>query len=408
MKLNITSILIIITFFSATYAQKNEPGFGIKFGGFLKTDIIYDSRQNVTLREGHFSLYPENEFIDKKGEDINAKANFNILSIQSRLTGNIYGPDAFGAKSSGVLEAEFFGTADGDVNGFRLRHAFGKLDWENASLLIGQTWHPMFVPEMFPAVISFNTGAPFQPFSRNPQVRFSYRSNAFKLILAALSQRDFQSYGPAGLSSAYLRNSVIPNLNAQFQFSGDGLFAGAGVDYKTLTPRLVTPFGYKTDASVSAVSVMGYTKIEIQPLIIKLQGIYGANLADHIQLGGYAVKEINPVDSSESYTHLKNLSIWGEILTGKQIEYGLFVGYTKALGADDNIVGKYYGRGTNIDHIFRVAPRIQFNSEKNRIGIEIEYTSAGYGTANSLNKGKVENVKNISNLRVLTAYYHFF
>ena len=65
--------------------------------------------------------------------DINAKSGFNILSIQSRLTGKITGPDAFGAKTSGQLEGEFFGTADSDVNGFRLRHAFVKLDWENTS-----------------------------------------------------------------------------------------------------------------------------------------------------------------------------------------------------------------------------------------------------------------------------------
>jgi hypothetical protein len=91
-----------------------------------------------------------------------------------------------------------------------------------------------------------------------------------------------------------------------------------------------------------------------------------------------------------------------------EVEYGIFFGYSKTLGADDNITGNYYGRGTNIDNLMRISPRIQFNSGKNRVGIELEYTTAAYGTPNNSNKGKVENTKNISNLRILTAFYYFF
>jgi len=165
----------IIFFVTQTKAQ-DKPSFGISFSGFVKSDIIYDSRQTVALREGHFLLYPAPESLDKNNDDINAKSNFNILSIQTCLTSKITAPDAFGAKTSGQFEGEFFGNTDGDINGFRLRHAFVKLDWTNLSLLVGQTWHPMFITEMFPAVVSFNTGAPFQPFSRNPQIRLTYSS----------------------------------------------------------------------------------------------------------------------------------------------------------------------------------------------------------------------------------------
>ena len=94
-----------------------------------------------------------------------------MLSVQTRLVGKITGPDAFGAKTSGYIEAEFFGTSDADVNGFRLRHAYVKLNWTTTELLIGQFWHPMFITESFPEVVSFNTGAPFQPFNRSPQIR---------------------------------------------------------------------------------------------------------------------------------------------------------------------------------------------------------------------------------------------
>lgn len=399
---------MIFILYSSVKSQQEKPSFGISFSGFVKTDIMYDSRQTTAIREGHFLLYPAAELMDKNNEDINAKSSFNILSIQTRLNGKITAPDAFGAKTSGQIEAEFFGTSDGDINGFRLRHAFVKLDWANTSLLVGQTWHPMFVTEMYPGVVSFNTGVPFQPFSRNPQIRITQSFDNVKLIFAAMAQRDFQSNGPTGFSSSYLRNSIIPNLHAQIQYSNNGNLAGAGIDYKILTPRLVTTKNVKTDASISSFSALGFLKLNLDPVTLKLQGIYGQNIPDLMQIGGYAVKSYDAVTGVEAYTALSNFTVWGEISTGKQTEYAVFFGYSKALGASDNITGAYYGRATDIENIFRISPRIQFNSEKTRISTEVEYTSAGYGTPNSLNKGKIENVKAVSNLRLLVAFYYFF
>jgi len=168
-------LLLFLLFIGSIFAQeKSENSFGIKLKGYVKTDIIYDSRQTVAVREGHLLLYPAGENLDQNGKDINDVANFNMLAVQTRLMGVISAPDIFGAKTTGIIEAAFFGHSDADVNGFRLRHAFLKLAWENSSLLVGQYWHPMFVTEVFPGTISFNTGMPFQPFSRNPQIKYTY------------------------------------------------------------------------------------------------------------------------------------------------------------------------------------------------------------------------------------------
>lgn len=393
---------------SIFFPQTEKQAFGISFSGFVKTDLMFDTRQTVSIREGHFLLYPQNQNIDTKGNDVNAKSSFNILSIQTRLNGKITGPDAFDAKTSGVIEGEFFGTADSDVNGFRLRHAYIKMDWEKLSLLVGQTWHPMFITEMFPGVVSFNTGVPFQPFSRNPQVKLTYSQDNFKFIAVAASQRDFTSNGPDGFSSTYLRNSVIPNLHAQIQYSGGEIFAGAGIDFKKITPRIVTTKKVKTDEAISSLSFTGFNKLNLDPVTIKLQGVYGSNLADHLMLGGYAVKSLDTLSGFEEYSALNCLSVWGELSVGKEIEYGVFAGYTENLGAKENFSGSYFGRGTNIENVLRISPRIQISSGKTRISTELEYTSAGYGIANNLNKGKVEKVKNISNVRILAAFYYFF
>ena len=403
-------IASIILFFTSIciHAQSEKSDFGITVSGFLKTDIMYDSRQTISLREGHFLLYPSPELFDINKSDINAKPNFNTLSIQSRLTGKITGPDAFGAKTSGQLEGEFFGTADGDINGFRLRHAFLKMDWDNASLLVGQTWHPLFITELVPGTVSFNTGAPFNPFSRNPQVRFSVLYDNFKFMAAAVSQRDFQSNGPAGLSSSYLRNSVLPNLHAQIQYASGGNIAGFAFDYKKITPRLVTAKNVSTDAAISSFGTSVFFKLNLASVTFKTQGVYGGNLADLMMLGGYAIKSVDTVSGVEDYTELKSFSVWCDISTGKEIELGLFGGYSKSLGASDNIVGSSYGRGTNIENIFRVSPRIQFNSGKTRISTELEYTSAGYGTADNADKAKIKNITTVVNIRLLVACYYFF
>jgi len=174
---------------AAAQTEEKKPAFGITFSGFVKTDIFYDTRQTVSIREGHYLLYPKALLAGPDGDDVNDRGNFNILSVQTRLAGKITGPDALGAKTSAYIEAEFFGTSDADINGFRLRHGYLKLEWTRSELMIGQFWHPMFVVESFPDVVSFNTGAPFQPFNRSPQVRYTRRLGAVALTATALAQR---------------------------------------------------------------------------------------------------------------------------------------------------------------------------------------------------------------------------
>jgi hypothetical protein len=100
-------------------AQQNSDAVTLKLSGYVKTDVLFDSRQIDQLREGHFSIIPKKEVLDANNEDINAKPNFNILSIQTRLAGTITGPDVLGAKTMGFFETEFFGSTDATINTLR-------------------------------------------------------------------------------------------------------------------------------------------------------------------------------------------------------------------------------------------------------------------------------------------------
>jgi hypothetical protein len=397
---------LMVCFAGVASAQPETADFGIKFSGFVKTDLFFDSRQVVAAREGHFLLYPVAEAEDPDGDDINAKPNLNILAIQTRLKGTITGPDAFGAKTGGLIEAAFFGHSNSDVNGFRLRHAFLTLKWEKNTLLIGQFWHPMFVTDCFPGTVSFNTGAPFQPFSRNPQVRLTHSSGNLNFIAAAMAQRDFTSTGPAGASSVYLRNAVIPNLHAQVQIKSDASLFGVGLDWKALTPRLVTQAGYKTTETVNGLSFLGYARFDLPSVTFKVEGVYGQNLTDHLMLGGYAVEAIDENTGTESYMPTSLYSVWTDISGGSSMGWGLFAGLTKNLGASEDIVSFAWGRGFNIDTIYRVAPRVMWNSGKIRFAVEGELTAASYGTPDM--QGKVENAEFVTNMRLLFGAYYFF
>ena len=432
--------LMVFPFISNAQENKEEPKFGISFSGFVKTDIFYDTRQSGCIREGHFLLYPENISLDPNNKDINDKPSFNILSIQSRLKGTITGPDAFGAKTSGVLEADFFGNENNnfvDLNGFRLRHAFVKLNWKSTELLAGQYWHPMFIAESFPEVLSFNTGAPFQPFSRNPQIRISKTFGGLKLMGCMFSQRDFTSSGPEYIKAAngeynsaaianskYLRNAGIPNTHFQMQFTPDstGHLFGVGVDYKKLLPELYTVDYTKTKTfesseTIGSISAIAFAKFKFKPITLKIEGVYAQNAYDMTMLGGYAVNQISDsLTGAKDFTSLNTGAFWLEMNTnGKKIQLGLFAGYTKNLGSTDSIQTDnfykkeiYYARCSNIDNVYRIAPRIVFISGKLDIGVEIEHTVATYGKANGDKTGGVTDGKSVANTRGLLVFLYKF
>ncbi len=407
------SILFFVILLPLIMMAQDQPNFGIKFTGFVKSDIYFDSRQGVSAREGQFYLYPMNELLEPGGFDINSKSTFNMISIQTRLKGAITGPDAFGAKTSAVIEGAFFGHTAPDINGFRLRHAFAKLNWENTELLVGQYWHAMFITDCFPGTVSFNTGAPFQPFSRNPQIRFTQNIDDLKISFTAMSQRDFTSTGPDGASTAYLRNNVIPELNLTIQYSsknenGNSFLIGIGADYLSLVPRIETDMGFATDEAVDGISTMAFMKFTTPDITAKFEAVLGQNTTNLTMLGGYAQSaSINATYGYVEYLPIKNLSMWTDIHTnGSKINTGIFVGYTKNNGTGEDVIGPFYSRGSNIDYIYRIAPRVNFNSGKMRFSGEIEYTTAAYGDTQT--DGTVDNSKEISNFRLLIGVYYFF
>ena len=399
---------------TAQSGEKPPPAFSLALSGFVKTDVFYDSRQTTSLREGHYLLFPKAPAEGPDGVDANARDTFHILSIQTRVAAKATGPDALGAKTSAYIEAEFFGTSEADLNGFRLRHSYLKLAWPRSELMIGQFWHPMFVTESFPDVVSFNTGAPFQPFNRSPQVRYTRTFGRVAVSATALAQRDFASNGPDGTNSVYLRNAALPEFNLKLQFATRNdarkteTVAGLGADVMRIAPRLVTAAGYATDESLTGLAAMGFFKLRSAGWTWKAEAVWGQNLHHLTMLGGYGVRDVvDGVRLDWSYAPIGTLSFWTEVQTNGTIwQTGLFAGYSKNLGSTHAITGASYARGADIGELYRLSPRLLFNAGKMRLAGEVELTAASYGTPDLF--GKVRDARFVRNVRLLLAAYYFF
>ncbi len=113
-------------------------GSKIKLYGFLRLDVAGDSQRPNNPQTPQFILSP-----DANGNKAGA-GNLSLYSKFTRLGIDFTGPrlTKLGeAKLSGRYEMDFFGTGGTDSRqNARIRFAWIKLNWEHASVVIGQDW----------------------------------------------------------------------------------------------------------------------------------------------------------------------------------------------------------------------------------------------------------------------------
>lgn len=406
--LYITFSLLLMS--GAKLSAQNSQ-WGIHFSGFVNAQAFFDTRQIAEARQGMVSLFPLNAKPDQDGNDINAKAQFNQAAMTTRLRGTISGPNALGAQTMGVIETDFTGSSNPDANGLRLREAWVQLSWQHFTFMIGQYWHPLYVPEVRPKTLGLNLGAPFHPFARHNQIRLTYKTGNFNIIAVVASQRDYASSGPIGRTPTYLRNAILPNLDLQFQWKPGDHVIGTGVDYKMIQPRLYVDFPpvgeFISNEKVKSWAFTAFAKLDFPGILIKTQAVWGQNLTEFIMLGGYVEKDIDSAGHEITYTPSSQISAWADFSSkGKQVKIGLLAGYAANLGYAGPVDGTYYGLGQNIAYLYRFSPRAEWYSGKFMLGLELEYTVAAYGLPNE--NGIVENTREYGNLRILAAAFYFF
>ena len=402
----------------------------LKIYGHVRTDIYYNSRDNVQSVDGLFYSYPKDEVLDHNGNDINGGDNSNMYTVYSRMGFDFAGPMIGKAKTSAKIEFDFRGNGNDNLSALRLRHAYFNFDWGKNKLLVGQTSHPFF-GEVSPQILNLNTGSPFQPFGRAPQIRYRHNSGALQLQAAAVWQSQFKSHGPTaddGTGKGNARNqyphknSNIPELALGIDYKANGWIVGLGIDMLSIVPRTKATVRdllvdspnatttYKVDERLTTVSYEAHVKYQKDKLFFAAKSTLGSNFTHTSMLGGYAVKSQNATTGEREYTPFRNSSNWINIIYGKKWKPGIFIGYIKNLGtADDMEMGDnkaIYGTGTNIDQLLSGTFELTYNVPHWKIGAEYNYTSAWYGKTQK--DGKVKDTHAVGNNRlVLSATYSF-
>lgn len=394
---------LVAMFIGGANAQEKPS---VKLYGFIRNYACFDTRESLTSNSEQFYYMPKDEKLDSKGDDINEQPNMMLLSITTRIGLNVTGPEFLGAKTSAKIESDFagFGTSNTVL---RIRQAYARMDWKKHHVLVGQAWHPM-MGDMMPDVFSLETGAPFTPFSRSPQVRYDYVNKGWTLTATALYQYQYTSYGPDGSSYNYARNAVVPEMYFQAMYKNGKFQTGAGVDVLTLKPRQEfehngATYKCKEDMLVS-ITPNVFASYKGDKWGFKSRLTYAQNAAHMSMISGYAVTKVKD-NGEQEYSPLRSLSGWVDITYKQRLKKGYltwcwFAGYTKNLGCADDIVGDIYMRGEkNMDQMWRIAPSILYTHNAMQIGIEYNATTVAYGEKVD-SKYKVSDTHSVVNHRI--------
>lgn len=396
-------------FISVAQEQSQKPKIEVKPYGYVAWEAIFDSYKSVDTRDGELYLYPLKANIDANGTDVNKKHQFQMLSLTTRVGLKISGPDVLGAKTSGMVETDFYATANEYTRLLRVRHAMMTLKWQHSELLMGQYWHPIIVNEVIPSTHAFGAGSPFHSLNRSPQIRFTYYPiEKVRLSVTALTQGYHKSKGPADAQ----RNSGIPELMAQAAFVKNNSFiAGLSAGYKWLTPRLfIASTNTGTHKTVGQYLLSAFAMANLAKTIIKFETVYGENLTHLIMIGGYGRVTETSADSDYDYANLRTLSTWLDVnhKMGKWT-LGIFGGYSKLNGSTKNystIAG--YNRNDDMNYVYRISPRVNYKEENLMLGIEYMLTTAIYGKTFDAHHKVTSSFAPVSNHRVTFSAKYFF
>ncbi len=402
---------------TVTTTASPEKEWDVSWYGFIRTDYIWDTRKSAQVREYNLNLYPLDEVLDVNGADLNDTGASNFLSVVSRLGVKVKGPNVWGAKISGTLEGDFFGNTESTIGLLRLRHAHVNMDWSKTSLLMGQTWYPTFIPEVFPGVANFSTGILFNPFGWASQIRLKQNfTKEFSGAITAYKEREFTTQtATGGTQNSASINSSVPTIHGQLQFKNKNWIAGLGAEFKSLQP-LTESGGKVSNEKANSTSFVGYAKYSNDKFSVKAYGITGTDMANLVMLGGFV--GYTQAGQVETYESSKTTAYWIDIASNnKKVAPGLFFGMTTNDGTSRNLAAgetvKYYMRGVAgtrvVEQVMRVSGRVDFKQNKFRVTPEIEYTGATWGDLNTNGNGTADlNKKDVSNMRFMISCAYSF
>jgi len=147
----------------------------MKFGGFVKTDVLYDLKQAGSYYGGFVpSSFPSSTTPFSK--------NATVSMRPTRFTWETrQGADNGGSPVKVYFEFDFL--SNYDRNSIRLRQFYGQYK----NFLAGQTWSAFGDPDAFPDTLEFE-GPPGIIAARNPQIRYTHPLSKSHIIGASVEK----------------------------------------------------------------------------------------------------------------------------------------------------------------------------------------------------------------------------
>ena len=382
----------------------------VKLGGFFRAEYYVDSREIVGACDGLFGFFPQDKVYDANGDDLNEVVRQNFSTQATRFTATVDGPNLGGAKSKAYVEFDFSG---GNAVNVRLRQAWAKFIWQKGELLLGKAWNP-FADIPFPYVAGLHVGIPFRQFNRGDQIRYTFKPTEHVSFVAAGVYKTEHKSILEESSNSDIRQNPVPEFHLQWRYNSSKFSAGLFGEFKSIRPATKVTNEqkqvYKTDETVNSYAFSYFAQYLADRFGMRTGGLYGRNLGEYFQQGGYAVKSIDEQTGRRTYSTSAVTSYWLSLSWGKKWSPSLFFGYSKNLGFSDNILagGNFFGRWQNVDHIIRVSPSLKFSHKQWTLQAELDYNSVAYGKVDYADHGKVKDTHNVSNVRGLLATTFFF
>ena len=260
------------------------------------------------------------------------------------------------------------------------------------------------------------TGAPFNPFNRSPQIMAHWMVGKFTWTGGILYPMQYLPTGPNGKSAEYNKYGLIPEVYLGVSLKNRGFLGRVGVDIFSIKPRWNAPVITKATVedgerilkydventkqlqtrlfAFSPFVYMQYTHGKFQ---LKAKSVL-AQAGEHMNLlSGYgATYDWNRMQLT--YTPMQDWTSFVSFQYGKKWQILCMGGYmqrlgtTKALFAYDNAdvqsLWLNTSADTRIQQAFRATPTIAYNLGKLTFSLEYNCTGAFFGTGD-YNRGGI-------------------
>jgi hypothetical protein len=453
-------LMAVASLFAATVALADEPvqvsnvfsKYKLTIGGYTKVEYVYNSNQQQPSNYTNLAT-PDNGGITPIG----IAGDSSTMGVEAvRLWFKVDGPGIWGGKSSAFIEGDFFGVPNVVLSSpdFRLRHAYGTLDWDNGQLLFGQTWE--LFGGMVANTVDLRSGEGYgTPWQREPMIKATYiqkfdADNSLSHVVAVVMPQqtgdnsalmansgvagalgtNWSTLGAIGVTQAPV-NTNMPNLEGQLTFKSKsigyapcylgamkelnlmafGLYGHARYDYTGFKNGSMDGEDSWGGGLYAFVPILASKDIKNRTMTASLEAqIYeasnmvwnGGTAAPFTQVGAGQIYG-NAVGDAATITPMKDLGIAAQLIFYPTQEMGLTVGFTDRIAANKSSDFAGVAQYNKSDSMIYTNLTYDLNAAV-RVAAEYENVMTTYGSATGNILNKTTGVDNIGRF----AMYYFF